>query len=198
MTGSLVLLCFVVRRHYRRVASILSNAFSGLERIQGEPGAAPGPPDPAQPTAAVLVASNGGRGIHTALNVLRTFPNHFRNLVFLSVGVIDSGRFKGEDSVELLRAGTEETLRRYADLGRRLGVPSTYRLAIGTDAVDEAEKLCLEVAREFPRTTFFAGQVLFQRETWFQRLLHNQTAYAIQRRLQWGGMNLVILAARVR
>jgi hypothetical protein len=67
---------------------------------------------------------------------------------------------------------------------------------VGTDAVEEAEKLCLSTAREFPRSTFFAGQVIFRRETWVRRLLHNQTAYAIQRRLQWAGQNMVILAAR--
>ena len=42
-------------------------------------------------TAAVLVAGYGGVGIHTVLSVLRLFPNDFKNFVFLSVGVIDSG-----------------------------------------------------------------------------------------------------------
>jgi hypothetical protein len=68
-------------------------------------------------------------------------------------------------------------------------VPTAVRYAIGTDAVDEAEKLCLQIAREFPRATFFTGQVVFERETWLRRLLHNQTAYAIQRRLQLAGRN---------
>ena len=82
------------------------------------------------------------------------------------------------------------------DLARRLGVPAVTRMAVGTDTVDEAEKLCLSVAKEFSRPTFFAGQVVFERETWLQKLLHNQTAYAIQRRLQWAGQNMVILPAR--
>jgi len=54
-----------------------------------------------------------------------------------------------------------------------------------------------QVAAEFPRVTFFAGYILFQRERWYQRLLHNETAFAIQRRLQWAGMTMVILPARV-
>jgi len=54
------------------------------------------------------------------------------------------------------------------------------------------------VAQEFPRVTFFAGYILFQRERWYQRLLHNETAFAIQRRLQWAGMTMVILPARVQ
>ena len=48
----------------------------------------PVPPiDPKAPTAAIFVASYGGVGIHTVLNVFRAFPGHFKNVVFLSVGV---------------------------------------------------------------------------------------------------------------
>jgi hypothetical protein len=74
---------------------------------------------------------------------------------------------------------------------------ATYPLAIGTDAVAEGEKLCLEVAREFPQTTFFAGKILFQKERWYQNLLHNETAMAIQKRLQWAGKTVVVVPARV-
>jgi hypothetical protein len=63
--------------------------------------------------------------------------------------------------------------------------------------VDEAERLCLDVAKEFPRITFFEGQLVFGRERWYQRILHNETAYAIQKRLQWAGKTVVILPARV-
>ena len=78
-----------------------------------------------------------------------------------------------------------------------MGVPAVGRTALGTDVVDEAEKLCLAVAHEFPDVTFFAGQVIFQRDQWFQHLLHNDTAFALQKRLQWRGRTMVILPARV-
>ncbi len=71
-----------------------------------------------QPTAAVLVGSYGGVGIHTVLNILRAFPGHFKSLVFVSVGVIDSGEFKGEHAVDDLRRRTEEMLARYVALAR--------------------------------------------------------------------------------
>jgi amino acid transporter len=199
-TGSLLAVCMFVRRHYSTVAASLSRTFAGLEKPPGPPAAAPlaanTPPDAGQPVAAVLVAAFNGFGVHTTLNAFRAFPDHFKGVVFISVGVIDSGAFKGEESVGLLREQTERALQQYVDLARRLGIPSAARSAVGTDAVDEAERLCTELAREYPRVTFFAGQVIFRRESWLQRLLHNQTAYAIQRRLQWAGLNLVILPAR--
>ncbi len=202
VTGSVVLLCFAIRRHYRKVAAVLSKLFSELTSIPSGPLCAgtPSPPalDPDQPTAAVLVGNFGGLGIHTTLNIFRSFPDHFRNIVFLSVGVIDSGAFKGEDAVGRLKAETLDMLQKYVDLVRGMGIAATSRMAVGTDVVEEGEKLCLELKREFPRLTIFAGKVIFQRERWYQRMLHNETAYAIQKRLQWAGQTMVILPARMR
>jgi hypothetical protein len=88
-------------------------------------------------------------------------------------------------------------LGRYQALATRLGIPATTRMAIGTEVVTEAERLCLEVAREFPRVTFFAGKLIFARETLWHRLLHNETPLAIQERLQWAGRTMVTVPIRV-
>lgn len=144
-----------------------------------------------------FAGSYGGLGIHTVLNIFRAFPGHFRNIVFISVGVIDSGGFKGEESIEELRKATEETAQRYLLLAARLGIPATSRIGLGIDTVEEAEKVCLGVRGDFPNVTFFAGKVIFEEEHWYQKLLHNETAFAIQKRLQWDGETMVILPARV-
>jgi hypothetical protein len=162
----------------------------------GEPNVAA--PDPSQPTAVILVGGYSGLGIHTLLNAVRFAPDHFHNFVFISVGVVDSGNFKGTGAVDDLRRHAEESLRLYVDLGQRLGVPSTSYLAVGIDAVDELEQLCLNVSRRFSNVVVFAGQLVFQQDTWLHRLLHNQTAYSLQRRLQWVGIPMVILPTRVR
>jgi hypothetical protein len=194
-----IALAFLIRRHYRKSAAALSKLYASLmEVLPSQPGVEVPPLDPKKPTAAVLVASYGAVGIHTVLNIFRTFPNHFKNLVFLSVGIIDSGTFKGSEAVEALTRETEATLQKYVDLAKKLGIPATYKMAVGTDAVEEAEKLCLEAAQAFPQITYFATKVLFQREKWYHRFLHNETAYAIQRRLQWDGKTMVIIPARVR
>jgi hypothetical protein len=83
--------------------------------------------------------------------------------------------------VEELRRRTEEMLANYVSLAAGLGVPATARMAIGTEAVGEAERLCLEVAREFPQVVFFAGKMIFQKERWYHRLLHNETALAVEK-----------------
>jgi hypothetical protein len=197
ITAAVIALCILVRRHYRATSDHFARAFAGLEAADRTDAPPLGEPDPAGPVAVVLVGGYTGFGVHTTLNVFRAFPGHFRGVVFASVGVLDSGAFKGEDAVAELRAASNADLARYSALAARLGLPCAVRLAIGTDAVEQAETLCRAIATEFPRPTFFAGQVIFKREAWYHRLLHNQTAYAIQRRLQWAGLNAVILPARV-
>jgi amino acid transporter len=197
VTAALVFTSFLIRRHYRRTGATLAKLYAELDRPVTAPKDPPGELRANQPTAAILVAAYGGLGIHTVLSVVRVFPGQFKNMIFVSVGVIDSGTFKGEGSIAALHARTEETLGKYVTLAHSLGFPATYRCAVGMDAVHEGEKLCLAIAEEFPGTTFFAGKIIFQREAWYQRLLHNETALAIQNRLFWAGKTMVILPARM-
>ena len=72
-----------------------------------------------------------------------------------------------------------------------------YRVALGTDVLNAGVAICEQVARAYPRSVFFLGKLIFERETFFQRLLHNETAYQLQQRLQFSGMNAMVLPVRV-
>ena len=115
----------------------------------------------------ILVGGYSGLGVHTLLNAVRFVPHHFKNMIFISVGVVDSGNFKGVEELDGLRNHIEGSLEKYVDLARRLGFPATSYMAIGTDVVDELEQLCRVVHRDFPKSVVFAGQLVFQRETWY-------------------------------
>ena len=193
--------CLLIRRHYRSAEARVNQLYQelgDLPRRHDGRGAELGEPMPEDRVAAILVERYGGVGIHTVLNVLRMFPDHFRGLVFLSVGVIDSGEFKGGHAVEHLQQQTSELLAQYRSLAAELGLPSTSRMEIGTEVVESAEVLCLRVAGEFPKATFFAGQLIFQQPRWWHGILHSGTARAIQERLQWAGRAMVTLPIRVR
>jgi amino acid transporter len=198
VTGALVAIFLFIRAHYRRIGGLLQKMFTELEGMPLSTDAPMLPIDPNAPTAAVLVASYSGLGIHTLLQVFRVFPDHFKNVVFISVGAVDSSAFRGDDAVQAVRDRTDNSLQQYLELARGLQIPATCRCDIGTDVVDVAEKLCKSVQAEFLRVTFFAGKVTFENDRWYHRLLHNETAYAIQKRLQWIGIPMVILPARLR
>jgi hypothetical protein len=197
ITASVVALCVLIRRHYRTVYSKLQLLYASLAEVPELPDTCKEPVDPRQPTAVVMVAGFGGLGLHTALNVPRMFPNQFHNYVFVSVGVLDSKATRTDDTMKTLEDSTRSGLIQYSRLFKRHGMSATYRMSLGTDLIAELERLCLEVTKEFPRATFFSGHLVFQRERWYHSILHNQTAYALQKRLQLAGHTMVIIPARV-
>jgi hypothetical protein len=197
VTGTLVAVCFLVSSHYKSVTQKLKRLDKQLVR---EPSATRKPVaalDKDAPTAGILVANYDGLGTHLLLNIPRAFPSTFKNFVFVSVGVVDSSDFRGEFVVESVRKKREEIGAKYVALAESYGVPAAFRYSIGTEVVDEAVKLCLSVREEFPRVTFFSGKIVFEHERLLEPLLHNQTAFAIQRRLQWSGATMVIMPVRV-
>ena len=54
-----------------------------------------------------------------------------------------------------------------------------------------------EIAGEFPRSIFYLGQLVFENDRFYYRFLHNETAFSIQRRLQFAGLQAVVLPIRV-
>jgi hypothetical protein len=196
-TLSLVALCFAIRRHYDRVGEHLRALDASLADLPlPEPARAP-ELAPDGPTAVVLVESHGGLGIHTVLSIERLFPKRFRNWVFVSVGQLDSAQFKGVGEVAALEEQVREGLLRYVGMAERLGGYAEYRLALGTDLIEELEAMCLDLVKEFRGCVVFAGQLVFERENLFTRTLHHETAFSIQRRLQFAGIQTIILPIRV-
>ena len=57
--------------------------------------------------------------------------------------------------------------------------------------------MCEELAQKYSRHMFFGGKLVFASERWYERILHNETAFAIQRRLQWKGYPMMVLPVRV-
>jgi amino acid transporter len=198
ITSVVIGVCYLIRRHYNDVKNKIRELDEMLMNIPTSGPKNEEPVDPKKMTAVQLVNGFNGFGVHTLLSIVRSFPNLYKNIIFVSIAVCDSGSFKGPEAVCDLSDSTREDLEKYVDLARRLGMPADYRFDVGTDVVESATQLCEKVAEEFPRSTFFTGQLIFERVHLFHKLLHNETAFAIQRRLQWDGMTTVILPIRVQ
>lgn len=197
VTGAFILVCVAVRAHYHRVRGVLSSLDETLQDLpmparENAPELAPD-----GPTAVVLVESYAGLGIHTLLSVQRMFPRHFKNFVFVSVGLVDSGQFKGTEAMKALESKVQDGLERYVELAQRMGYYAEYRFTLGTDLIEELEQICHDLQKEFRRSIVFAGQLVFQRENLLTRTLHHETAFSIQRRLQFAGIQVIILPIRV-
>jgi hypothetical protein len=198
VTTSLVALAFLVKRHYLRVREQLRRLDDTLLNIPVRQHEEPHTAIPRdEPVAVMLVSGFSGLGVHTVLSVQNLFPRQYRNYLFVSVGVIDSSHFKGAAELEALKAQTVGDLQKYVDFAHRLGFRAEMRYAIGREAVAQVVELCEKIRNEFPRAIFYLGQLVFENDKFYYRLLHNETAFAIQRRLQFAGLQAIVLPIRV-
>jgi len=197
ITSIFIGLCHMIRSHYNKVRS----AVRKLEEVLSDlPTNLPNnnePVDPKEMTAILLVSGFNGFGLHTLLSIVRYFPGVYKNFIFISVAEVDSGTFKGAAEIESLKESVKNALLKYVKVTRRHGFPAEYRTDVGTDVVDTACKLVESTVKEFPRSTVFTGKLIFRNEHPFHKILHNETSFAIQRRLLWKGIPTVILPIRV-
>jgi hypothetical protein len=198
VTSSFIALAFLIKRHYQGVREELRRLDDTLLNIPVRPHQEPPSAIPRdEPVAVMLVSGFSGLGIHTVLAVQSLFPRQYKNYLFVSIGVIDSSHFKGATEIEALKAQTVSDLQKYVDFAHRLGFRAEYRFAIGTEAVEQVVKLSEEIRKEFPRAIFYLGQLVFENDRFYHRILHNETAFAIQRRLQFAGLQAIVLPIRV-
>ncbi|MEI6609053.1 MAG: APC family permease [Deltaproteobacteria bacterium] len=197
ITFALIVLCYLIRGHYLKVRKGVRQLEEILSSIPS--GQAPNeePLNTNERTAIILVSGYNGFGLHSWLSVFKEFPKLYRNFIFLSVAEIDSGAFKGASEIDALKSSITEQLAKYVKLARSYGYAADYRMGVGTDVVETATNLCQSIVQEFPKSSVFTGKLVFRQENPFQRILHNETAFAIQRRLQWEGITTVILPIRV-
>jgi hypothetical protein len=136
-------------------------------------------------------------GLHTLFNVIRLFGKEFRNFVFVEVGIVDAGNFKGVAAVDSLQAQTKRDVDRYVNFVRRQGYFGQGLYFTGTDVMDEIERIGPDLLKKFPDAVFFGGQLVFEHESLFTKWLHNYTVFAMQRRFYSQGIPFVVLPIRV-
>ena len=190
-------LCITVRKHYaetKRAIHSVDEVFASqpFGSHQGEI-----EPKPDDQTAVFIVGSSRGGGLHALLWVLRMFPGHFKNFLFVNARTVDAHAYGGEGAMERMREEAADTLEFFVDFCHSHGMAASSYLGFGTDAVDELTRMCEQINREYPHTIFFTSKLIFATDNWFTRLLHNQAALAVQRRLHLEGLQMVILPMKV-
>ncbi|RFB69989.1 MULTISPECIES: APC family permease [unclassified Herbaspirillum] len=190
-------LCIYIRNHYRETKEAIRSVDQIFSSQPFGPNIDTIAPDPVNQTAVFIVGTSRGGGLHALLWVQRMFPGHFKNFIFVNARTVDSHAYGGEGAVEQMRAEANATLQFFVDFCRSHGMASSSYLGFGTDAVQEVTKLCFDISREYPNAIFFTSKLIFEQDNWFIRLLHNQAALAIQRRLHFDGLQMVILPMKV-
>lgn len=197
-TGLLAAFCIAIRRHYQFVRRRLREADEDLATVVSRRPTLPKQPmDYKAPTAVLILGAEFGAGMHTLLWIERMFPGHFKNFVFVTVGEVDAQSYGAETELQSLKQSVGERLQRFEDFCQSRGLGTASYQGFGTDVSQELVTLAREVAQTFPKAVFFAPKLTFQQDNWAIRLLHNQTALTVQRRLHMMGLPMMILPMKL-
>ena len=202
ITSALAATALGIKRHYNHVGRLIRKLDILRAVLDTDTEAAPAiaanpkpvtAPDLLAPSAVIFVNGYNGLGIHTLLSVTRLFGKDIKNYVFVQIGVVDAGVFKGVAEMSRLKTNMEEGLQTYVGVMRARGYHAEAISAVGTDVVQEILKMAPAIHERYPRAIFFGGQLVFERETFLTRFLHNYVVFTLQRQLYRLGMPFVIM-----
>lgn len=196
ITCAVILICSLIKRHYNLISQKLAVIDAQLKQPILHPREAP-MCDPQQPTAVILVGKSPGVAMHTVLSVIRLFPNHFKNFVFISAGVVDVQSFAGKKALETMRHEVNSTLEYFVNYCHQYGLSAEAYAAFGTDTVEELTHLAEKIGEKYSNCIFFSSKLIFDHENFITRFLHNETPLTLQRYLHLQGKELVILPMKV-
>jgi hypothetical protein len=138
-----------------------------------------------------------GLGLQALSSIFRLFGGIYKNFIFVHIGVIDAGVFKGAEEIESLQTQVKDEISRYVTFIQQHGYYGEGFTSIGTDVVDEIVKMAPRILERFPNAVFFGGQIVFPNGSWLSRWLHNYTVFASQKELYSQGIPFIILPIKV-
>ena len=201
VTGAVVGFAFFVKHHYQSAIADLKRLDELVPAVELSAFAETHPAGTKRTTkgrtAIVLVNGFNGLGLHTFLGIPRLFPDTFGHFIFVQVGAVDAGSFKGAEELDRLQRETAASVERYADLARRHGFIAGAASDVSHDIVGTIEELSNGLLERHPGAVLFGGQLAFRHETVWTRWLHNYAVYALQRLFCRRGVPFVIVPARV-
>lgn len=203
ITGGVVAVVLLIKRHYNQTYKLIKSIDEKLmilDQMDAEvfPKTSSAEPfNPNEKTAVLLVNGYSGIGIHSLLSIFRLFGTTFKNFVFIEVGLIDAGTFKGTAELDKLNAKVKSDVDRYVKFMQKHGFHAEGFSSTGLDVVKEVLKMVTPITKKYPRSVFFGGQVVFPKESFFTRHLHNYTVFAVQKELYQYGIQCVILPIKL-
>jgi hypothetical protein len=205
VTGALIGGVVMIRKHYNNVVTLLKRLdslvraaeISAKEAIKRGQTAAAEPFDPNAKTAVMFINGFNGLGLHTLFFILRKFEGMFKNFIFVQIGVVDAGNFKGAEDIRNLEQCMKGEADKYVKHMKQYGYHAETVCAIGVDVAEEIVQLAPQILERFPQAIFFGGQLVFPNDTFFQRVFHNHTIFTIQRKLNFMGIPVIIMPIRV-
>ncbi|OFX68918.1 MAG: amino acid transporter [Bacteroidetes bacterium GWE2_29_8] len=203
ITGIVVTFAIIIKIHYNNIARKIINTQRKLNPKMNEiisilkvnkskdidyPAY-----DKNNPTAVILVNGYSGIGLYSFFYFISSFHGIYKNIIFLQIGLVNTHSSKSIDDVEKMNETILGDLNKYVYLAKLLGFNAEHRSAIGTNIVEEIEKITPSILLQYPNTIFIGGQLIFKGIYRLTKILHNYTIFEIQRKLYQMGVTTIVI-----
>lgn len=197
VTGAVVLFALYVRRHYDDAGQKIKKLQPLVNRTEqfGLPVKVEDESELTRfsPTAVLLVGGYNGLGMQSLLSLISYHAQNFRRIIFMQIGVVDVSVFRHPDNLEAIKQRLQDDTEKYVKLAERSGFTAEALWAVGTNVVEEVMRLAPALTDKYPRSVFFGGQLMFDKDTFMDRLLHNYQGFSLQRELFRSGVPFEML-----
>lgn len=178
----LVCLCRAIKSYYDKFTHLLTELTVDI------PPKAPSPVTdielvPSMHSVVIFVSGITNLALQSIAQTIKLFGTNVESFVFVHVGIINAGTFKGESEVRRLEEHTHAESQKLVKYMQKLGYRAESFVSVGLDIGDEVANIAKEIHEQHPSAIFVGGQLILAKETLFSIWMHNQTLYTIQRRL---------------
>ena len=193
ITAGLAVLALKIKGHYGAVFKKIKALDELADPADIPEGQGLRKPDYKAKTAVMLVNGYNGLGLQTLLRVVRLLGHEFKNYVFMQVGVVNAHVMFDHAELGRIKRALGRDMNKYVKLMRSKGFYAEARWTVGTEVVEQILELTPALKERFPNCVFFGGQLMFEKDTLATRILHNQVALSLQRRIYGYGIPFMII-----
>jgi amino acid transporter len=190
-------ICALIRKHYKRVNAMLNS----VDELLIKPISVENTPlvefDGNKPTAVIMIGKHSGVAMHTLIWSLTTFADYFKNVVFMSIGEIDVERFGVALKLNELKQSIENNITYFTEFAQQQGLAVRSYVDYSTNPVDKMDEIANTHLQDIHNPIFFAGSLVWGKDTWYAQYLHNETAFAMQKRLHNSNRQMIIVPMKV-
>lgn len=179
----LVFVCHQIKKYYNTFNDLMNGLTTEIPLRAPVAHPEAGHIDRTLHTAVLFVSGTKPLALHSIAQAIKLFGNSIEHFVFLQVGIIDAGIFKGESELKHLEEYTASEGQKLVSYMQKRGYSAESHTAIGLDIGDEIAKLAQEVRRIHPSSIFLGGQLILPKEDAISYIMHNGTLFTIQRRI---------------
>ncbi len=178
----LVFICKKIKAYYSNFTQVVNSFSLAIPQKQLEQ-VSEVHLEPSLHTAVFFISGSQGPILQAIAQTIKLIGNSIDHFVFIQIGIIDAGSFRGGNEVQQLEEHVKHDSLRLVKMMQKLGYSAESHVSVGLDIGDEAAKNAQEVHQRHPTSVFIGGQVVLADETLFSHWMHNQTLFTIQRRI---------------